>query len=142
MKRLLPSALLLYVMLFLFPVFLSAQTPKYNKLDAKDPLIGTWEWVKDPTGSPFQPVPETDFIYIRFSPGDSLSVGAITRDENKGMLGTGYFLAYSTGSIIFGSLSNCSNPANNGKTFRMNYVVRGDELVITVKGEEITYKRI
>ena len=130
------------LLLLISPVFLFAQTAKYNKLGAKDPLIGTWEWVKDPTGTPFQPVPETDFIYIRFSPGDSLSVGAISNDENKGMLGTCYFLAYSTGNIIFGSLGNCSNPANNGKTFRMNYVVRGDELVITVKGEEIIYKRI
>jgi hypothetical protein len=132
----------LLLLLLFVPGFIFAQAPKYNKLDAKNPLVGTWQWEKDPTATPFQPVPETDFIYIRFSAGDSLSVGAISNDENKGMLGTCYFLAYSNGGTIFGTLNNCSNPANNGKTFRMSYAVQGDELVITVKGEEIIYRRM
>lgn len=134
------------LLLLLVPVLISAQTktttaPKYVKLDAKDPLIGEWEWVKDPTGSPYSPITETDFIYLRFSPADSLSVGAIENNESKGLLGHCYFLAYSNGSTIFGTLSGCSNPANNGKTFRFTYEVLGNELVITVKGEKIYYRK-
>ncbi len=125
----------------LFTTTLSAQAPKYKLLTSKDPLIGEWEWVKDPTGSPYSPILETDFIFIRFSPNDTLSVGAIENDADKGLTGHCYFLAYSNGATVFGTLSGCSNPANNGKTFRFIYEVIGDQLVIKVKGEQIYYKR-
>ncbi len=135
-----------YFLLLLFvPAFVSAQTakpkPQYIKLDAKDPLIGEWEWVKDPTGSPFSPSPGIDFIYLRFSPKDSLSVGALEQNESKGLMAACYFLASSNGSILTGVLSGCSNPANNGKSFLMHYEVIGNELIITAKGETIYYKR-
>lgn len=138
----------LFVMLLLFPVYISAQTKttakpsqSFVKLDAKDPLIGEWEWIQDPTGSPYAPFPEVDFTFLRFSPKDSLSVGAIENNETKGLLGAGYFLAYSNGSIIMGVLSGCSNPAHNGKSFKMYYEVLGNELVITAKGERIYYRK-
>jgi hypothetical protein len=131
-----------HLLLLLLPAFANAQAPKYILLDPKDELIGEWQWVKDPTGSPYAPVPETDFIYLHFSPGDSMSIGSIEKDEMKGKTGHCYFIAKSNGSAVFGVLSNCSNPANNGKSFRFDYKVTGDELVITVKGEEIYYKRI
>ncbi|MDQ3112147.1 MAG: hypothetical protein M3R17_19865 [Bacteroidota bacterium] len=129
------------ILILMLPLFVAAQAPKYVLLDPKDDLIGEWEWVKDPTGSPFSPVPETDFIYIHFSPGDSLSIGSIAKDDLKGKTGNCYFIAKSNGSTVFGVLSNCSNFANNGKAFRFDYKVMGDELVITVKGEEIIYRR-
>jgi hypothetical protein len=133
---------LLHIMLLLIvPFSLFAQTPKYVLLSPKDPLLGEWEWVKDPTGAPYSPVPETDFTYMKFSPGDSLSIGSINNDESKGLTGHCYFLAYTNGSTVFGSLTGCSSTANNGKTFRFNYEVTGNELVITVKGEQIYYRR-
>jgi hypothetical protein len=136
MNRIFHLLLLLFI-----PACLSAQAPKYVVLDAKDPLIGEWEWVKDPTASPYSPVVETDFIYLRFSPKDSLSIGAIENSESKGLLGHCYFLAYSNGTSVFGTLSGCSNAANNGKTFRFAYEITGNELAIIVKGERIIYKR-
>lgn len=138
MKKILQLLLLLFI-----PAFLPAQgqAQKFVLLDAKNPLIGEWEWVKDPTASPYSPIAETDFIYLRFSTKDSLSVGAIENNESKGLLGHCYFLAYSNGTAIFGTLTGCSNPANNGKTFRFTYEVTGNELAIIVKGEKIIYKR-
>ncbi|CAN5156143.1 hypothetical protein BH09BAC5_BH09BAC5_19420 [soil metagenome] len=130
-----------FLFLFTLPSMLVAQTPKFVVLTPENPLIGNWEWVKDPTGSPYSPITETDFIFMRFSPGDSLSVGAISNDESKGLQGHCSFLAYSNGTTVFGTLTGCSNPANNNKTFRFNYTLMGDELHIFVKDEEIIYKR-
>lgn len=134
------------LILLLLPVCISAQTAtvkpsKYLPLNAKDPLIGEWEWVKDPTGSPYNPLPGVDFTYLRFSQKDSLSVGAIENNASKGLVGHCYFLARSNGEAITGTLSGCSNPAYNGKNLSFHYTVTGNELVITVKEEQFIYRR-
>ena len=145
-KRLIMKSTFYFLLLLFVPAFISAQTtktkaPDFIKLDAKDPLIGEWEWVKDPTGSPFSPSPGIDFTYIRFSPKDSLSVGALESSEWKGWLGSCYFLVYANGTTARGVLSGCSNPVNNGKLITIHYEVTGNELVITSKGEKIYYRR-
>ncbi|MEO5643403.1 MAG: hypothetical protein ABIQ40_14735 [Bacteroidia bacterium] len=147
MKNILMIMLLLFIPVYIFAQTKTTkqspalQTPKYVKLNEKDPLIGEWEWEKDPTGSPYSPLPAVDFIYMRFSPVDSLSVGALENNESKGLLNHCYFTAYSNGSTITATLSSCSNPLNNGKQLVMHYEVTGDELVITLNGEKTYYRR-
>lgn len=120
-----------------------AQTAKYAVFSEKNPVIGDWEWVKDPTSSPYAAVPDIEFLFIRFCAGNKASFGAVSSDSTKGYGCATYFLAYSNGSTIMGTISDCCVATDKGKKISFNYQYDGgmDELIITVKGEQYFYKR-
>ncbi len=133
-----------YFLFLLLPILFSFQAPKYDVLDSKDPLIGDWEWIKDPTGSPYTAVPDIDWVFISFSAGTKQSLGATSYDETiKGYACPSYFLAYTNGTTLMGTITNCCVAADKGKKFSFNYQydAADDQLVITVKDETFTYKR-
>lgn len=135
--------LLTIICICLVGIFLKAQTPKYNTLDEKDPIVGEWQWVKDPVSSPYAPFPDLDFTFITFYAGTKLSMGAISFDEKKGYGCASSFLAYSNGTTIIGTISDCCISKNKGKkiNFDYEYDVTSDQLIITVKEEKYFYKR-
>lgn len=134
----------LAILIFLLtPFLLTAQTPKYIQSDSTSALIGEWEWVKDPTGSPYSPFPDLDFVYITFSAGKKLSMGAISFDETKGFGCPSYFLLYTNEKTITGTLTDCCIAADKGKKFSFNYEydLASDQLIVTVNDEMKYYKR-
>src|SRR5665213_3214977 len=133
-----------YFLFFFIPVLFSMQATKYAVLGEKNPLIGEWEWMKDPTSSPYAPVSDIDWAFIHFSVGTDQSFGAIAYDDTiKGYACPCYFLAYSNGSNMMGTITNCCVAKDKNKTFNFNfqYDEADDELIITVKDETFTYKR-
>jgi hypothetical protein len=134
--------LLIVLSLFCSTTF-SAQTSKYKVLDEKDPLIGDWEWVKDPTSSPYAPVPDIDFVFLRFAAGTKTSLGAVSFDAVKGFGCPTYFLAYTNGTTIMGTISDCCVATDKGKklNFTYEYDASADQLIIIVKDEKYYYKR-
>jgi hypothetical protein len=132
--------------LFLFvllPFLLPAQVNKYAILSDKNPIIGDWEWVKDPTSSPFAAVPDIEFVFLRFSAGTKSSFGAVSSDSTKGFGCATYFLAYSNGSTMIGTISDCCVVTDKGKKISFNYQYDPgmDELIIRVKDEQYFYRR-
>ena len=119
-------------------VTLRSQTSKYAVLDEKDQLVGNWEWVKDATSSPYAPMPDLDFVFISFSAGNKISMGALSYDGCPS-----YFLAYSNGTNITGTISDCCIAGDKGKkvNFAYEFDAAGDQLILTVKEEKYYYKR-
>ncbi len=124
-------------------VTLHSQTAKYTLLDEKDPIVGNWEWVKDPTSSPYAPFPDLDFAFITFSAGNKVSMGALSYDEKKGFGCPTYFLAYTNGTTILGTITDCCIAVDKGKkiNFIYGYDPASDQLIISVKDERYYYKR-
>ncbi|HET6991651.1 MAG TPA: hypothetical protein VFJ43_10025, partial [Bacteroidia bacterium] len=122
---------------------LVAQVPKYKVLDEKDPIIGDWEWIKDPTSSPYSAIPNVDFIFLRFAAGTKVSLGAVSFDTTKGFGCPTYFLAYTNGTSIVGTITDCCVATDKGKkiNFTYSYDASEDQLIITVKEEKYYYKR-
>jgi hypothetical protein len=134
-----------YLSILILPFILCFQTaPKFAVLDATDPIIGEWEWIKDPVGSPYAPLPDLDWTFISFSAGNKQSMGAISYDETvKGYGCPSYFLAYTNGTAITATISDCCIAGDKGKkvNFNYSYDATEDQLNITVKGETFSYKR-
>lgn len=133
----LPAVALAALLLFMA----AAQTVKFRQLDAKDLAVGDWEWVKDPVGNPYMPFPDQQWTYIRLSAGTELSFGAHTYSEDKGYGGLSRFVAWTDGSNITGTLSESSTQSGKGKKISFAYRIEGEQLVITVNGEDYFYKR-
>lgn len=133
----------LLLLLFCIPAALFSQTAKFALLDAKNPLIGEWEWVAHDTASPAAPFTEQDWIYFRFSAGAEQSMGALTWDSDKGYGCPSLFLAFSNGKTISGTLSSSCSPELKGKkfTFDYEYDYAHDQLLITIRGVTSVYKR-
>ncbi len=129
------------VLAMIFLLTVAAQSAKYRQLDAKDAVVGDWEWVKDPVGNPYTPFGDQQWTYIRLSAGTDLSFGALTYSEDKGYGGLSRFLAWTDGSTITGTLSESSTPSGKGKKISFAFHIEGDQLVITVNGEDYFYKR-
>jgi hypothetical protein len=134
--------ILFAVLTFLsFTVF--AQQTKYALLDAKNPLIGDWEWISNDTGSAASPVSDQVWMYLHFAAGTEQSFGATSWDEERGFTCTSQFLAFSNGAAISTTLSTCCNPSEKGTKFSFTYEydAGSDQLIVTVRGEKSYYKR-
>lgn len=120
-----------------------SQTPKFAPLADQDKLIGEWEWIPNDTGAPCAPIPDQDWRYLRFVSGTNQSMAAIALDESKGFACPTYFIAFSNGKSITGTISDTCTPSDKGKkfTFAYEYVPSSDQLIITVRGELFYYKR-
>ena len=136
--------------IFLFvvlPFSLFSQTktpaPKYKMLDAQDPLIGEWVWITDDTTSVAAPLVDQDWKYFKFSAGTTQSFGALDYDDGKGFGCASYFIAFSDGEHITGTLSDSCIGSDKGKKFSFSYKYDAttDQLIITVRGENSYYKR-
>lgn len=133
-----------YFLLLLLPLLAFQTTPKYAVLDEKNPILGNWQWVKDPVSSPYAPFPDLDWTFINFSAGNKISMGAISYDDTlKGYGCPTYFLAYTNGNSITGTITDCCIAAHKGKKINFNYSYDAteDQLIIEVKDETFTYKR-
>lgn len=138
-------------LLLMLPVAVVAQTsaskqsaaPKYKMLDAQDPLIGEWEWISNDTTGIAAPIADQDWQYFKFVAGNAQSFGALSYDEGKGFGCASYFLAFSDGKHITGTLSDSCIGADKGKkfSFEYEYDAMEDLLIITVRGEQFRYKR-
>ncbi|HEU4718282.1 MAG TPA: hypothetical protein VFU15_10625 [Bacteroidia bacterium] len=126
-----------------FVLLLGAQTPKYALLDAKDPVVGTWEWIGNDTGSMAAPVPDLNWQFIQLAAGSDQSMGALSYSDEKGYECASYFLAFSNGQMITGTLSQTCLEADKGKKFTMGYRydAMNDQLVLTIRGETFYYRR-
>ena len=133
------------ICLFLFflsaPAFLNAQTAKFHPLDAKDPLLGEWEWVKSDTSGMAAPLPDQDWQCFKFSAGTEMSFGALSYDADKGYACPTYFMAFTNGSQISGTASNPCSASDKGKKVAFTYRFEGTFLIITVRGENFNYRR-
>lgn len=98
---------LIIVLFLITSPLLKSQTAKYVLPDSTNPIIGEWEWVKDPVGSPYSPFPDLDFVFITFSADKKLSMGALSYDEKKSFGCSSYFLMYTNGKTITGTLTDC-----------------------------------
>lgn len=134
---------LLLLLLCLSPLISFAQQAKYAPLGEKDKLIGEWEWISNDTGAPCAPVPDQDWRYFRFAAGTNMSMAALTYEEAKGYGCPTYFLAFSNGNTITGTISDTCTPSDKGKkfSFAYEYDPSSDQLTITVRGEKFHYKR-
>jgi hypothetical protein len=134
-----PIVLLLF---FSCGIYLAAQEKKFALLDAKDPLTGEWEWVRNDTSAPFAPIPGQDWLYISFGAGSALSFGAPSWDETRGYDCASHFLAFSNGNTISATLSDACVPADKGKKISFTYqVFDRKQLIITYNDQRYIYKR-
>jgi hypothetical protein len=131
------------LLIFVIPVTMAAQAPKYKLLDVQDPLVGEWEWVKNDTTGIAAPFEDQDWQYFKFSAGTNQSFGALSFDEGKGFGCASYFIAFSDGAHITGTLSDSCVGNDKGKKFSFTYKYDAttDLLTIIVRGENFTYKR-
>ena len=134
---------LLLLLVMIVPALLPAQAAKFALLDAKNPIVGEWEWVRHDTASPAAPFPEQDWVYLKFSAGTGQSMGALTWDDDKGYGCPSYFMAFSDGKTISGTLSGSCSPELKGKkfSFQYEYDYSSDQLIITIRGVKSVYKR-
>lgn len=144
---------LFLLFVFLAPFVLSAQTkskpaaqpsaPKLTLLDAKDPLVGEWEWIASDTGAPAAPLPDQDWRILRFAAGTTQSMGALSFDNDKGYSCPTYFLAFGNGKQITATISDSCIPEDKGKKITFSYTIDSatGELLVTVRGNTFHYKR-
>jgi hypothetical protein len=143
MKR--SFALLIFFGLPLFSMTsaLNAQTaaPRYVMLDAKDPLIGDWVFTANDTASPVDPFGNGGWSLIRFSPGTQNS--ACSTDSSEDFLCPYYFLAFSNGKEIMGTISDGCNKELKGKkmVMKFEYHASEDELVLSSGKSKAYYRR-
>ena len=131
------------LLLCLSPLLVFSQAPKFAMLGEKDKLIGDWEWIASDTGAPCAPLPDQDWRYLRFASGTNQSMASLSYDEVKGFGCPTYFLAFSNGKTITGTISDTCTPSDKGKkfTFDYEYDPASDQLIIRVRGESFHYKR-
>jgi hypothetical protein len=133
------------LILFVAPLMLFSQTqaPKYKMLDAQDPLVGEWVWVTNDSTGIAAPLPDQDWKYFKFSAGSTQSFGALLFDDATGFGCASYFIAFSDGEHITGTVSDSCEGNDKGKKFNFTYKYDAAEdlLIITVRGENFRYQR-
>lgn len=143
-RMILMKKLSILLLLALFtPLLIFSQTPKFATLGEKDKLIGKWEWIANDTGAPAAPIPDQDWRYLNFVSGTNQSMAAIGYEEAKGYACPTYFLAFSNGKTITGTISDTCTPSDKGKkfSFEYRYDPAANQLILTVRGEIFYYKR-
>lgn len=131
----------LLLLFLLLPLVSTAQTPKYALLGEKDKLIGEWEWVPSDTGAPAAPIADLDWRIIKFTAGANSSMAAIGFEEARGYTCPTYFMAFSNGGTVMGTISDSCSSSDKGKKFSFDYTFEGTNLVISLHGEKFYYKR-
>ncbi|MBI3511130.1 MAG: hypothetical protein HY064_10740 [Bacteroidetes bacterium] len=133
-----------FLLLFFFSgaTSIRAQT-KFALLDAKDPIVGEWEWIANDTNAPAAPLADEPWKILKFNAGTAQSMGALGMNDDKGYDCPSWFLAFSNGKQISATLSDGCVKSDKGKKFSFEYFydASDDELLITVRGEKFRYRR-